>query len=77
MPSYTPPLQDVRFVLAKVLQLDSRMPSLDRELLDAILEEAGRFCAEIVAPLNQPGDEAGCTRHPDGRVTTPPGYPQA
>src|SRR5690606_11418716 len=29
------------------------------------------------APLNQPGDRAGCTRHADGSVTTPPGYREA
>src|SRR5688572_7365134 len=72
MPSYTPPLRDVRFVLTRLLELE-----VDPELVDAILEEAGRFAAEVIAPLNRPGDEAGCTRSPDGSVTTPPGYPEA
>jgi len=72
MPSYTPPLRDVRFVLTRLLELD-----VDAELVDAILEEAGRFAAEVIAPLNRPGDEAGCTRRPNGSVTTPPGYPEA
>ncbi len=73
MPSYAPPLREVRFVLHDLLEIDSP----DRELTDAILDEAGRFCAEVVAPLNQPGDRAGCTRHPDGSVATPPGFREA
>src|SRR3990170_1828354 len=72
MPSYTPPLRDVRFVLSRLLELE-----VDPELVDAILEEAGRFTAEVIAPLNRAGDEAGCTRHTDGSVTTPPGYREA
>src|SRR5690606_5386662 len=47
------------------------------DLLDAVLGEAGRFAAEAIAPLNDPADRAGCTRHPDGSVTTPPGFPEA
>ena len=73
MPSYAPPLRDVRFVLHDLLEIGGP----DRELTDAILDEAGRVCAEVVAPLNQPGDRAGCTRHPDGSVTTPPGFREA
>jgi alkylation response protein AidB-like acyl-CoA dehydrogenase len=72
VPSYTPPLRDVRFVLSQLLELE-----VDPELVDAILEEAGRFAAQVIAPLNRSGDEAGCIRHPDGSVTTPPGYPEA
>jgi alkylation response protein AidB-like acyl-CoA dehydrogenase len=72
MPSYAPPIRDVRFVLDRLLDLE-----VDGDLTDAILTEAGRFAAEVIAPLNQPGDRVGCTRHPDGSVTTPPGYPEA
>ena len=72
MPSYTPPIRDVRFVLDRLLDLD-----VDGDLVDAILTQAGRFAAEVIAPLNQPGDRIGCTRHPDGSVTTPPGYREA
>jgi alkylation response protein AidB-like acyl-CoA dehydrogenase len=76
MLSYTPPLRDVRFVL-RALDMESRLPAFDAELADAIVEEAGRFAAEVIAPLNPIGDGAGCTRHPDGSVTTPPGYREA
>lgn len=72
MPNYTPPLCDVRFVLDNLVELQ-----VDNDLVEAILGEAGRFAAEVIAPLNQPGDHAGCTRHADGTVTTPPGYREA
>src|SRR5690606_30839831 len=74
MPSYTPPLRDTRFVLSKLLELEE---TVDGELMEAILTEAGRFAASVIAPLNPIGDRQGCTRHPDGSVTTPTGYPEA
>ena len=76
MLSYTSPLQDIRFAL-QVLDLPRRFSALDGDLVEAILKEAGRFAVNVIAPLNQAGDEAGCTRHPDGSVTTPPGYRDA
>ena len=76
MLTYTSPLKDVRFAL-RVLDLPGRFAELDGDLVEAILEEAGRFAAEVIAPLNQPGDAAGCTRNADGTVTTPPGYREA
>lgn len=73
MPSYTAPTRDTLFVLDAIVGAET----LDPELTQTIVEEAGRFCAEVIAPLNQPGDQAGCTRHADGSVTTPPGYRDA
>ena len=43
----------------------------------AVLEEAGKFTSEVVAPLNASGDAEGCTRNADGSVTTPKGFKQA
>jgi len=82
MTNYNPPLRDVRFILDRLLALDTltHLPAfaaVDSELIEAILSEAGRFAAEVIAPLNGPGDKAGCTRQPDGSVTTAPGYPEA
>ncbi|MEO0063499.1 MAG: hypothetical protein RLZZ08_2059 [Pseudomonadota bacterium] len=73
MPTYTAPAKDTLFIFEKLIAADA----LDAELTQTIVEEAGRFCAEVIAPLNQPGDAAGCTRHADGTVTTPPGYREA
>ena len=76
MLTYMPPLRDVRFALA-ALDLPGRFPHLDSDIAETILEEAGRFAAEVIAPLNQAGDGSGCTRDLDGAVITPPGYRDA
>jgi alkylation response protein AidB-like acyl-CoA dehydrogenase len=84
MNTYTPPLTDIRFVLHELIRAEDRFRPLEgwgevsRELLDAVLEEAGRFSGQVLAPLNQPGDEEGC--HFDkgsGSVTTPRGFREA
>src|SRR3546814_2163714 len=46
-------------------------------MIEAVLGEGGRFVAEVLFPLNQTGDREGCTRHPDGSVTTPSGFKEA
>ena len=81
MPSYKAPLDDVRFVLHDVLDVAqlSALPGYEEatpDLIDAILEEAGRFCAEVLQPLNQQGDAIGCT-YDKGEVKTPPGFKEA
>src|SRR3546814_16991769 len=45
--------------------------------LPILLTEAGKFCEEILFPINQSGDLEGCTRHDDGSVTTPKGFKEA
>jgi alkylation response protein AidB-like acyl-CoA dehydrogenase len=74
MASYVPPVRDVQFLLRQVLEVERLV---DADLIDAIVDGSARFAADVIAPLNQPGDQAGCTRHADGSVTTPPGYPDA
>lgn len=74
MASYSPPLEDVRFVLTRLIDLGD---TIDGDLIEAILTEASRFTAEVIAPLNAVGDREGCKRHADGSVTTPAGYPDA
>ena len=80
MPTYTPPLRDLDFLLHDVLAVtECSIPGygdLDREMTTAILEEAGRLATEVLAPLNAPGDRAGC-RLEDGTVNTPPGFREA
>ena len=82
MPVYKAPARDTRFVINEVLGLEKygNLPGYadaTPDMIDTIVEEAGKFIAEVVAPLNLSGDQEGCTRNPDGSVTTPKGFKQA
>ena len=81
MPSYTPPLADIRFVLKDVLKAETLFnlegfQDFNVELVDQILEEGGKICAEVLFPLNQSGDKEGC-RLENGVVHTPSGFKEA
>src|SRR3546814_12989881 len=81
MPSYSPPVKDTLFVLNNVLHLEryTNLPGFagaEPEMVEAILTEGGRFCAEVIQPTNQTGAREGCTRNADGSVTTPSGFKQ-
>ncbi len=81
MGEYRVPHRDIRFVLNEVLNIEEHYNKLNCEeatpdMIDAILDEAGKFAERVVAPLNQVGDKHGCTFE-DGVVTTPPGFKEA
>jgi alkylation response protein AidB-like acyl-CoA dehydrogenase len=81
MLSYTPPLKDIQFVLFDLLQapavLNAYAPfaEVDRDLMQQVVEQAGRFAQEVLFPLNAAGD-AGC-RFENGAVHTPAGFADA
>ncbi|MFC5431023.1 acyl-CoA dehydrogenase C-terminal domain-containing protein [Paraburkholderia denitrificans] len=83
MGQYTAPLRDMQFVLHELLNVEGevkQMPKhadLDADTINQVLEEAGKFCSEVLFPLNQVGDREGCTYSGDGVVTTPAGFKEA
>ncbi|WBY03327.1 acyl-CoA dehydrogenase C-terminal domain-containing protein [Ramlibacter tataouinensis] len=84
MPSYTPPLRDMQFVMHEVLKVADdykAMPTyaeVDADTINAVLEEGGKFASEVIFPLNISGDEEGCRLDQDTHeVATPQGFKQA
>ena len=84
MPVYNPPLRDMQFVMHEVLKVTDalqQMPAhaeMDADTMTAVLEEGGKFAAEVLFPLNQIGDEQGCQLDRDTHeVKTPDGFKAA
>ncbi|GAA6141399.1 acyl-CoA dehydrogenase C-terminal domain-containing protein [Hydrogenophaga sp. 5NK40-0174] len=84
MPTYTPPLRDMQFLLNEVFKAEEELKALpphaeiDAETISAVLEEGGKFASEVIFPLNISGDEEGCTLNKDTHeVTTPKGFKEA
>ena len=84
MPSYTPPLRDMQFLLHEVLRVSDefkampRHAEVDADTINAVLEEAGKFAAEVTFPLNIGGDTEGCTLdQATHEVATPKGFKEA
>ncbi len=82
MTDYTPPIHDLRFLIHEVigLQTVSDIPCFAEttpDLVDAILEEAGKLAAGVLAPLNRVGDKEGSILQADGSVRTPTGWKDA
>ena len=81
MQVYDAPLRDMRFVLNELFADDGfgDLPvhaEFTPDLTDAILEEAAKFCREVLLPINRSGDEEGCTLE-NGVVRTPAGFIEA
>ena len=81
MSEYAAPVRDMQFVLRELAALDeiAALPGFGDatpDVVEQILDESARFCAEVLAPLNRPGDVEGSTWR-DGEVTTPKGFKDA
>jgi alkylation response protein AidB-like acyl-CoA dehydrogenase len=81
MAEYQAPLKDMQFVLKHVVGLDqvNTLPGWEdvtEDVVDAILEEAGKLASEVLSPLNATGDRAGA-KWKDGAVTMPAGFKAA
>ncbi len=83
MPQFIPPLRDIQFVQHELLGVEPKLSTLPhhaevgRDLIDQVVEEAGKFCSEVLAPTNLNGDHEGCQYVGDGVVTTPAGFKEA
>jgi len=81
MTDYTAPLKDMLFNihelsgLKRVLQLE-RFSDFDTDIVDQVVEEASKFAAEVLSPINIPGDQVGC-KHVDNGVVAAPGFADA
>ena len=84
MPTYNPPLRDMQFVMHEVLNVVDDLKQIpahadiDADTINAVLEEGGKFAAEVTFPLNISGDAEGCTiDQTTHEVTTPKGFKEA
>jgi len=78
---YRAPVADIAFTLKNsagfaAAQAEGIYPDLADDLLEAVLEEAGKFASDVIAPLNRVGDQQGAL-FKDGNVTMPPGWKDA
>jgi acyl-CoA dehydrogenase len=78
--TYRAPVAEIAFTLKQfaglTAQPDGVYDDISEDLVDAILEQAGRFATDVIAPLNSVGDRYG-TPFKDGEVATPPGWKEA
>jgi alkylation response protein AidB-like acyl-CoA dehydrogenase len=84
MPIYTPPLRDMHFVLHELLDVHTALQAMpkhadiDPDTVNAVLEEGGKFAAEVVFPLNISGDQQGCQLNRETHeVKAPDGFKAA
>ena len=81
MPEYKAPLREIKFIMDEVLNSEAHYANIGADdaspdMVDAIIGEGAKFCEEVLAPLNQVGDQEGCTWSEDG-VKTPTGFKEA
>jgi len=76
--TYQAPVEDIAFTLKHAAGMGDALAQglygdLGEDVIDAVLQEAGRFASDVIAPLNKVGDKHG-TPFKDGAVTMPPGW---
>ncbi len=81
MPNYHAPTRDMRFCVEELADLEAigRLPDMEAaesDVVEAVLEEAGRLATEVLAPLNSEGDRVG-VRIEDNKVYETPGFADA
>lgn len=79
--TYTPPVSDIAFALSSLAGLAKfeghpDFENYDPDLIDPILDEAGKLARDVLAPLNQTGDKAGAKLTEQG-VKSAPGFADA
>ena len=84
MPTYTPPLRDMQFVMHELFNVVAdfkaipKHADIDADTINAVLEEAGKFATEVALPINISGDTEGCKHDKvTHEVTTPTGFKAA
>tara|TARA_B100000315_G_scaffold260627_1_gene323522 strand:+ start:5674 stop:7458 length:1785 start_codon:yes stop_codon:yes gene_type:complete len=81
MTDFQAPVQDLRFALSHIADIEniatfSGYEDATPDIIDAIIEESGKFAEQVLAPLNHSGDQQGC-RLENGIVHTPDGFKEA
>jgi alkylation response protein AidB-like acyl-CoA dehydrogenase len=84
MGQYVAPLRDMQFVLHELLKVEDEFKQLpahaeiDKDIINQVLEEGGKFASEVIFPLNHSGDREGCHLDKETHVVkTPAGFKEA
>ncbi len=84
MATYTPPLRDMQFLMHELMHVADEYQHMaahkdtDEDTINAVLEEGGKFAAEVTFPINQSGDREGCKLDIQTHEVTPPkGFKEA
>jgi len=77
--TFRAPVRDLAFALSTVghdALIARAFPELDTDTVAAILQAAGHFAGDVLAPLNRKGDTEGA-KYANGAVTAAPGFAEA
>ena len=82
MSNYTAPVEDMGFVLREVVELEklcseAGLDASTIDIVDTVLEAAGKLAREEIEPINKPGDLEGLKINSAGEVTTANGFKEA